>query len=83
MCQLVLTGGFIAVFTFSDPVRVWTRQNPWLYIVALVVLIVSRVQYLFLIKNESLLRAESGNCCSVLIRLGYQRLKRCLQEQSF
>jgi FtsH-binding integral membrane protein len=41
MCQLIVTGAFISVFTFVDSVRVWTRQSPWLYIVALVVLLVS------------------------------------------
>ena len=41
MCQLIVTGGFISVFTFSQPVRLWARQSPWLYIVALVVLMVS------------------------------------------
>ena len=41
MIQLIVTGAFIAVFTFVESVRVWTRQSPWLYIVALVVLVVS------------------------------------------
>ena len=41
MCQLIVTGAFIAVFTFVESVRVWTRQSPWLYIVALVVCLVS------------------------------------------
>jgi FtsH-binding integral membrane protein len=41
MCQLILTGCFIAVFTFSKPVRDFTKQSPWLYLVALSVLIVS------------------------------------------
>lgn len=40
LCQLLVTGAFIAVFTFSEPVRVWSRQSQWLYIVALVVLLV-------------------------------------------
>ena len=41
MCQLILTGALIAVFTFSEPVRLWSRQSPWLYIVALVTVVVS------------------------------------------
>lgn len=37
-CQLVLTGAFIAVFTFVDSVRLWARQSSWLYIAAACVL---------------------------------------------
>lgn len=38
--QLLITLGFIALFIFCQPVKLYSQQNPWLYILALCVTIV-------------------------------------------
>lgn len=40
MCQLVLTGSIIAVFMKVDPVRIYVRQNMWIFYAAMVATIV-------------------------------------------
>ncbi|CAH2237555.1 protein lifeguard 1 [Pararge aegeria] len=40
MCQLLITMGFIALFLFHKPTSDFVRQNPYLFWIALVVLIV-------------------------------------------
>ncbi|KAJ0178099.1 hypothetical protein K1T71_005922 [Dendrolimus kikuchii] len=40
MCQLLITMGFIALFLFHEPTKVWVHRNGWLFWVALVVMFV-------------------------------------------
>ncbi|XP_028029191.1 protein lifeguard 1 isoform X1 [Bombyx mandarina] len=40
MCQLMVTMGFIALFLYHRPTKVWVAQNPFMFWVAFIVLIV-------------------------------------------
>ncbi|XP_030384804.1 protein lifeguard 1 isoform X2 [Scaptodrosophila lebanonensis] len=43
MCQLLITFGFVSVFTFSKATQDWTMQHPSLFWIALAVLIVTMI----------------------------------------
>lgn len=40
MCQLLVTMGFIALFLFHQPTKMWAARNPWMFWVAFAVVFV-------------------------------------------
>lgn len=40
MCQLLVTLGFITLFVYHEPTKLWVRSNPWLFWVAFAMVLV-------------------------------------------